>query len=232
MEYIIQILILFIFINTILKLSYWKWWQAVVFGTVCGGFILLIYPYAITQTKTQLFDFLNNARIMQDMAVLVTFESVIYLAFCFTAMRQLYGKKAKRWIKPLEWYPGLLVFPALFYVLINAVFNLSGTDFSRIAYVLAGGVFVLFPLLSWGMKYVLPEKELRMEVQFLVSLFVAVIGLICTVNGNVTYSAVDEPLNRKALLLALGIFCFFFTIGYLWNKYKWRKPPKSPSGGL
>jgi hypothetical protein len=156
------------------------------------------------------------------MAVLITFESVIYLAFCFSAMRRLYGKKAKRWIKPLEWYPGLLIFPALYYVLINAIFSLSGIDFSHIAYMLAGGVFLLFPLLSWGMKYLLPEKELRLEVQFLVSLFVAVIGLICTVNGNVTYSAVNEPLNLKVLLYALIPFLALFAAGYVWNKYKWR----------
>ena len=227
MEYIILILILFIFINTVLKISYWKWWQAAIFGLICAGFILLVYPYAIVQSKTQLAGYLNNATIMQDIAVLVTFESVIYLAFCFSAMRELYGRKPKPWLKVLNWYPGLLIFPALFYVLLTLIFNLSGTDFSTIAYLMAGAVLVLFPLLSVGIKWLLPEKELRLEVQFLVSLFVAVIGLICTVNGNVTYAAVDEPLDIKALLLALGIFFLFFIIGYYWNKYRWKIKKKN-----
>ena len=222
MEYIILILILFIFINTILKLSYWEWWQSALFGLVCGGFIVLTYPYAITQSKTQIADYLDNLQIMQDVAVLITLESAFYLAFCFSAMRQLYGKKTKHWIKSLYWYPGLLVFPALFYVLTKAVFNLSGIDFSRIAYIIAGGVFLLFPLLSRGIKWLLPEKEIRLEVQFLISLFVAGIGLICTVNGNVTYSAVNEPLNIKALIYAFILFLVFFAIGYMWSKYKWK----------
>ncbi|MDR1370377.1 MAG: hypothetical protein LBJ72_09695 [Dysgonamonadaceae bacterium] len=222
MEYIILILILFIFINTVLKLSHWKWWQGVISGLVYAGFILLAYPYAITQSKTQLADYLNNTAIMQDMAVLVTFESVIYLTFCFSAMRQLYGTKPKYQMKLLHWYPGLLVFPALFYVLINAVFGLSGVDFSLIAYVLAGGIFLLLPLLSLGIKRLLPEKELRLEVQFLVSLFVAITGLTCTVNGNVIYTAMEEPLNTNALIAALGIFLFFFGTGYVWNRIKWK----------
>jgi hypothetical protein len=222
MEYIILILILFIFINTILKLSFWKWWQSTIFGLVCAGFILLAYPYAITQSKTQLADYMNNTGIMQDMAVLITLESVIYLAFCFSAMQQLYGTKPKPWTKLLYRYSGLLIFPALFFVLTNAVFSLSGIDFSLIAYVLASGVFILIPLLSWGIKWLLPEKELRLEVQFLVSLFVAIIGLICTVNGNITYAAIDEPLNVEALLWASGIFLFFFVLGFVRNKYKWK----------
>ena len=183
---------------------------------------MLVYPYAIKQSKTQIADYLNNSGIMQDMAVLITLESVVFLAFCFSAIRQLYGVKPKRWITPLYRYPGLLVFPVLLYILTNAVFSFAGIEFSLIAYVIAGSVFVLFPLLSWGIKRLLPEKELRLEVQFLVSLFVAVIGLICTVNGNVTYSATTEPLNVKALIGALGIFLFFFVAGYLWYKYKWK----------
>jgi len=222
MEYIILILFLFIIINTILKQSYWKWWQSAILGLVCGIFIQLVYPYAINQSKSELGDYLNNTKIMQDMAVLVTLESVLYLGFCFAGLRRLYGTKPRFWMKLLDWYPGLLIFPVLFYLLTNLIFSLPGVDFRLIAYSFAGAVVVLFPLLSRGIKYFLPEKELRLEVQFLVSLFVGIIGLICTVNGNVTYEAVKEPLNVKALLVATGVFLFFFLIGYLWNKYKWR----------
>ena len=222
MEYIILILIIFIVINTILKLSYWKWWQRIIFGLACGVFILWVYPYATTQSKTQLSDYLNNTQIMQDMAVLITLESVIYITFCFSAMRQLYGRHIKRWVKPLYWYPGILIFPALFYVLTQMIFSFPGVDFSLIAYLLAGGVFVLFPLLSAGIKWLLPEKELRLEVQFLVCLFVTIIGLISTENGHMVYSPVSEPLDVKALLFAAGIFALFFSIGFGWNKIKWR----------
>ena len=222
MEYILLILIIFIFINTILKLTYWKWWQSVIFGFICGAFVLLTYPYAISQSKTELAGYLNNPKIMQDMAVLVTIESIIYIGFCFLAMQQMYGRRIKRWVKPLYWYPGILVLPALFYILTNTIFSFPGTSFTTITYTLAALVAVLFPLLSIGMRWLLPEKELRLEVQFLISLFVTIIGLMSTENGNTVYSAISEPLDIKALLIALGAFLFFFVIGYGWSKIKWR----------
>ncbi len=123
---------------------------------------------------------------------------------------------------PLYGYPSLLIFPVLFYILTQLIFSMPGTDFSTISYVMAGAVFAGLPLLSYVIKKLYPENELRLEVHFLVSLFVCIIGLISTVNGNVTYAAVKEPLNIKTLALASGLFILMFTLGFVWNKYKWR----------
>lgn len=37
MQLIISVLILFILINCVLKLSFWRIWQAALFGAVCGA---------------------------------------------------------------------------------------------------------------------------------------------------------------------------------------------------
>ena len=221
MELIIQILMLFILINCILKLSFWKPWQTVIFGIVCALFIIWTCQFAILQSKTQLSDYLRNTRVMQDSAVLITIESAIYFAFCFAALREMFGKKTKKWVQPLYWYPGLLIFPVLFYLLTQIIFAMPGTDFNTISYLLGGGVLIGLPALSYLVKYLYPEKELRLEVHFLVSLFVCTIGLITTVNGNVTYAAVEEPLNIKALLLSLLLFVVTFSAGFIWNRIKW-----------
>lgn len=221
MELIIQILMLFIIINCIIKLSFWKPWQAAVFSLIGAVFVIWGCQYAIMQSKTQLADYLKNTKIMQDSAVLITIESAICFAFCFAALRNMFGKKIKRWVQPLYWYPSLLLFPVLFYILTQIIFAMPGTDFTTISYLLAAGVFIGLPALSYLVRYLYPEKELRLEVYFLVSLFVCIIGLITTVNGNVTYAAVKEPLNVKALLLSLGLFAGAFLIGYAWNKIKW-----------
>ncbi|MFR7824800.1 MAG: hypothetical protein ACLU30_17610 [Odoribacter splanchnicus] len=49
MELVISILILFILVNCLLKLSFWKGWQAALFGLICGIFITATYPVAILQ---------------------------------------------------------------------------------------------------------------------------------------------------------------------------------------
>jgi len=226
MELIIQILMLFILINCILKLSFWKPWQAAIFSLICAAFVIWTCQFAILQSKTQIADYLTNTKVMQDAAVLITIESTICFAFCFAALRDMFGKKVKRWIEPLYWYPSLLIFPVLFYSLTQMIFAMPGTDFNTISYLLGGGVLIGLPALSYLIKCLYPEKELRLEVYFLVSLFVCVIGLITTVNGNVTYAAVEEPLNVKALLLSLGLFAVTFLLGYLWNKAKWAKRQK------
>lgn len=222
MEYIIQLLTLFIIINCAIKLTFWKTWQVIIFSVICASFIILSYPYAINQSKTQITGYLDNARIMQDITVLVTIESVICFAFCFAALRQLYGRHTKRWVKPLYWYPSLLIFPALFYLLTHTIFSMAGTSFTTITYSMAAAILFLIPLLVLGIRWLLPEKELRLEVHFLVSLFVSIIGLISTVNGNIVYETAKEPFNLKALLLSLTLFISFFIAGYLFNKYKWR----------
>lgn len=221
MELIIQILILFIFINCIIKLSFWKLWQALLFSSICAVFIIGMCQFAISQSKTQLLDYLSNVKILQDAAVLITIESAICFAFCFASLQDMFGKKKKSWLKSLYWYPSLLIFPVLFYLLTELIFISPGISFTKTSYYLAMATCIGIPLLSYIVKKILPEEELRLEVYFLVSLFVCIIGLITTVNGNVVYVATEEPIHFKALLLSLGLFAMAFIAGYLWDKFKW-----------
>lgn len=212
---------LFIGMNCVLKVSFWKWWQAGLFGVVCSVFVALTYPYAILQSKTQIADYLRNTVALQDMAVVITIESVICFAYCVAVLRGWFGQREKWWVKPLKWYPSLLIFPVLFYLQTELVFTFSGVSFTVLSYGFAVAVVVLLPLLCAFFRYLLPEKDLRLEVHFLVSLFVCVIGLLTTVNGNVTYRAVKEPTNWKALAVAFGLFAVCFLVGLVWNKFKW-----------
>ena len=212
---------LFIVMNCVLKVSFWKWWQAALFGVVCGVFVAATYPYAILQSKTQIADYLGNTVALQDMAVIITIESVICFAYCVAVLRGWFGQREKWWVKPLKWYPSLLIFPVLFYLQTELIFSFSGVSFTALSYGLAVAVAVLLPLLCAFFRYLLPEKDLRLEVHFLVSLFVCIIGLLTTVNGNVTYQAVEEPTNWKALAVSFGLFLILFLIGMVWNKLKW-----------
>jgi hypothetical protein len=223
MEYIIQILILFILIACLLKLSFWKFWQVALFGLLCAIFVIITCQLAVLQSKTQLVDFFENVKIRQDAAVLITIESALCIAFCFAELRTMFGiKKEKRWKPLLYWYPGLLVFPVLFYLQTQLIFAMPGSPFTVLSHALAGAVCSVLPLLSFLLKRLCPEKELRLEIYFLVNLFVCLIGLITTVNGNTTYAAVKEPFNIKAILLSFGFFTVFFVAGILLNKIKYK----------
>lgn len=223
MEIIIHILMLFIFITSVIKISFWKPKEVFIFSMICTLFILLTYNYATLQSKTQISDFLQDTKKMQNMAVLVTIESLIMFTFAFSALKKFFGEKVNKWIFPvLKCFPSLLVFGVLFYSLTQAIFVFSGISFALIAYVFAGMIFIAFPLLSYLIKLLIPEEELRYEMHFFVSLIVSILGLLATVNGEVTYRAVEQQLNTNMLLIAFSVFAILFLGGYSWNKLKWR----------
>lgn len=219
MEIIISILVLFIVVNCILKLSFWRGWQAAVFGLVCGVYVAATYPYAILQSKTQLADYLENTVALKNMAVIVTLESVVCFAYCIAVLQG--ARRQQWWMRLLKWYPSLLLFPVLFYLQTELIFGFPGADFTTISYVFAGAVVVLVPLLRLFFLRLLPEGEMRLEIHFLASLFVCIIGLLTTVNGDVTYAAVREPMNWKALGFAFGLFLALFLAGVGWGRIKW-----------
>ncbi|MDR2475028.1 MAG: hypothetical protein LBD45_04140 [Bacteroidales bacterium] len=224
MQYILQILILFILTGSLLKVSFWKFWQTAVFGLLSAGFVVLTCQWAILQSKTQLADFLGNTTIMQNAAVLITLESVLGIAFCFSQLRAMFGvQKAKWWKRLLNGYPCLLLFPVLFYLQTQLIFALPGVDFMVLSYTLAAMVWVVLPLGARGIAYLIPEKELRMEVFFLVNLFVCILGLIATVNGNVIYSAVkgSDKASIAHILPILAVCIVFFIVGIIVNKMKY-----------
>ena len=99
MELVISILILFILVNCLLKLSFWKGWQAALFGLICGIFITATYPVAILQSKTQLADYLQNTVALQNMAVIITLEAVVCFAYCVAVLRGWFGQQEKWWVK-------------------------------------------------------------------------------------------------------------------------------------
>ena len=77
------------------------------------------------------------------------------------------------------------------------------------------------PALAKAVTYFVPEKDLRLEIHFLISLFVCILGLLTTVNGKTVYAAADEPVNWNAVILALSLFVILFIVGYVWSQIKY-----------
>ena len=221
MQIIISILLLFIIVNCLLKLSFLTKWQVALFGVVCGIFVVLTYPYATEQSKTELEAFMMSPAVLKNMAVLITLESVLFFSFIMAVLQGEMGTGEKWWNKLLKWYPSLLIFPVLFFIQTELIFALPGVEFTTVSYGFAAAVTVLIPALCGLFYYLFPERELRLETHFLVTLFVCIIGLLMTVNGEVTYQASGQPTDWRAIGVALSLFVLFFVIGVAGNKFKW-----------
>ena len=218
---VIAILTVFIMLNVVLKLSFWKLWQHTLFAAVCFLFVWLATDFASEQSQVTLQTMLSDPKVLGNITVLLTVETAVCMAYCFTSLRTLFKGKESRWHKVLLWYPNLLIFPALFYVLTQAIFYYTGVSFEHIAFWIGASVVVFIILGSLGLQKLLPEKDLRLELHFLVSLLITLLGLIGTANGQILYVPQSEPINLKVLG---GIFTFFialFGIGFGFSKLYW-----------
>ena len=101
----------------------------------------------------------------------------------------------------LKYFPGLLVFPVLFSVLVMTIFLLPGVSFQVVAWVLAVVLLVLMPVFTYGLRWLLAERPIRLELLFLVEVLLGLMGIIGTVNGRTAVAG----FNSFDALSLLGV---------------------------
>ncbi len=171
MDTIVWILILLTAFNFLLKQTFWKPVAVGAAAGIAASFVILMWPYAIEQSKTQIADWLSDNQLMLDTSVVLTLEIVLQMAFCLLAVHVAnYSPVKKRMMlayRLLYWFPGVLIIPVLFFGLTQAVFSFPGVSFKLIAWFFGAFVFVIIPLGRWLIKWLLPEEDLRLELFFL-----------------------------------------------------------------
>ena len=217
METVVWVMILLVCFNFVLKQTYCKVWMVAVLSVFCALFVALTWQWAIEQSKSQLQDWLNNPALMLDTAVILSIEVIIQMAYCILAAHLMNtGKVSRRTLfiyKLLRWFPGLLIFPVLFHLETMCMFWLTGMEFTTIAYGLSVMVLIAIPVLTWGIKWLIPEKDLRVEVFFLSNALIAVLGVIATVNGRTAVAGVSE-VNWDALGGMVGLMLLGGIVGF------------------
>lgn len=208
MDTVVFGMMLLVCFNYILKQTYRKIYFVAFSAAVCALFVGLMWPYAIEQSKTQISDWLENSSLMLDIAVILTLEVVLQMAFCILAANIQTSGKVKPpilWLyRFLRWFPGVLIFPVLFSLLVAIIFALPGVSFSYVAWSLAGVITFIIPMGSWLLRWLLPEKEIRLEILFLSNALIALLGIIATVNGQTAVAGISE-LDWMAFM-GVGVF--------------------------
>ncbi len=166
METLIYILILFVILSALLKLSFWRWWQAAIYSaTIALTTVLLFGNWAVEQSKTQLADYLQNSAALNNMAMVITLETIA--TYRFTA------------------FPPLLLFPVSFYLLTQIIFANPGTSFEPSTGVVALTLGIGLPLLARAVCWLLPEREFRRELLIILTTLLCVLGLLSTQSGKI-----------------------------------------------
>ena len=218
---LIALLIIFIFFNTLLKLSYWRLWQVALWTGVLVAFLWGSYDFASEQSQTTLSQWLASPKILSNMAVLVTIESAIGLLFAFIALRDYYQNRQSKALRVLLAFPGLLLFPCLIYVLAQAFFFFSGADFAMTTLYACLALFALMLLGAKGLTILLPEKDLRLEVHLLISILIILLGLTATASTQIIYIPKSEPIDFVLLGKVFLFFLSLFALGFATSKAYW-----------
>lgn len=215
MEAVISVMIVLVCVNYVLKQTYRKFHFVVMSAAICALSVGMTWQYAIEQSKSRISDWLANSALMLDIAVILTIEVTIQMAFCIVAARIQTSGREKRgviWMyRVLRWFPGIMIYPVLFGLLVATIFALPGVSFPLVAWGLATVVAVVIVLGSIGLKRLLPEKEIRLEMLFLSNALTAILGIVGTVNGSTAVAGRSEvewtALGGVTALVAVGLLC-------------------------
>lgn len=213
METVVLVMMTVVCFNYLLKQTWRKPFFVALSAVVCALFVGLAWPWAIEQSKNRIAGWLADSALMLDLAVLLTLEVALQMAFCIVAAHIHSAGRVKPSVvwayRLLRWFPGLLIYPVLFSLLVAAIFALPGVSFPLTAWSLAAVVAAVIPLGRWALKHLLPEKEIRLELLFLTNALIAILGIIATVNGRTAVAgitSVDWPsLGGVMAFVAVGL---------------------------
>ena len=229
METVVFVLMILVCFSFMLKQTYRKNRSVAVIAVVCALFTGLMWPYAIEQSKTQIADWLADTALMLDTAVLLTLEVILQMTFCMLAAHvQTSGPLRKRtlWMyRALRWFPGILIFPVLFSALVALIFAFPGVSFSLLSWSMAAGILILIPAGTWLLRRVMPEKDVRLELLFLVNALIAVLGVVATVNGRTAVAGISGA-DWSALAALIVIVVLRALAGFVAYRIKLKKKAK------
>lgn len=183
MNYVIPILAIFITLSFLLKVGFYPRRGTWLAALCCAIFVLLITPWATEQSRTAMAAFFASRKKMLDVSVCITLEATILITFCFDCFSGMRTRDTafKRIVTCLlHLYPGLLIGGVLCYVLVELLFSFPGMDFNTLSWVTATATFLLIGGGSRLLQILLGDKALRLEILFIVNIFIVVLSIIAT----------------------------------------------------
>ena len=230
METVVVVLMIMVCFNYLLKQTYRKTYFILFSAAVAAVFVGMTWPYAIEQTKIQITDWLNNPELMRDTAVILSFDVILHMAYCMLAVHVMTSGRLKSrtllFYRILRWFPGIMVYPVLFSFLVAAIFSFPGYPFQGISWTLGAVVFAAVPLGTFGLRRLLPEKELRLELMFLCNALIAILGVISTVNGQTAVngqSEIEWSALAGIILLIIGGGASGMVLRNIYYRIKFKK---------
>ena len=223
METLVLVMMILVCFSFVLKQTFHGVKEIMIISVLIAFFVGMAWPFAIEQSKTQIAAWISDQKLMLDMAVLLSIDVALTMLFCVDHVDLNTSEYVSRrkWIFyiALKFFPGLLIFPVLFSLLVMLIFMLPGMSFQVLAWTLAVVLLTLTPVLTYGLRWLLPERPIRLELLFLVEVLLGLMGIIGTVNGRTAVAGINS-FDALSLLGVIAIVIVGMAIG--WGIYRIR----------
>ena len=221
METLVLVMMILVCFSFVLKQTFHGVKEIMIISVLIAFFVGMAWPLAIEQSKTQIAAWIADQKLMLDMAVLLSVDVALTMLFCVhhVDLKTSEYVSRRKWMFFifLKYFPGLLIFPVLFSLLVMTIFLLPGMSFQVVAWVLAVVLLVLTPALTYGLRWLLPERPIRLELLFLVEVLLGLMGIIGTVNGRTAVAGINS-FDALSLLSVIAIVIVGMMIG--WGVYR------------
>ncbi len=223
MQTFIIILLILAFLSFVLQLTLFEQDRtAIVFCIVAAVGIYFMYPFAIEQSYSKFQQLMQNQHKLSNIMVVQIIECLLGLLFSIFLIRMFYGEKVNKVFKYFKFFPGIIIFPALFYAESAIFLNVTGVDFKILAIIVAVVLPATIFLINKSLKYLVPEYDLRLELKFMLHILQLIVAVIISIRifRLPTTNLVSE-FYIKQLLAFFGVVLLFGILGFFrYNRKK------------
>lgn len=219
METVIVLIMFLVGLTFVLKLTFMPRWLASAECCLLALAAAGSMDIAITQSKTQIQEWLASQELMLGTAVIITVDVAMQIAFCIVMAGRTRSVRERVVRFVLMAVPGLLVVPVVFACLVEMFFLFTGIGFDTVTYAFATILFIVMMLAACGMKWLLPAGGQRLELIFCLNCIIAMLGIVATVNGRTAATGVDST-DITALGAVTALTATTALAGYIIYKHK------------
>ncbi|MCU4155534.1 hypothetical protein J1N10_06070 [Carboxylicivirga sp. A043] len=191
---------------------------------VVALFVYFMHHLAIDQSYKTFRATLTNSSVMMDFTVLQVIEAVGGLLVSIFLIRAHYNEPVKKFFRYSIYLPGIIIFPALFYLESIFFLQVHGIDFKSVALIVAIIAMVVLYILGWGFKALIPEFDLQLEMKFIVHLLQLIGGIILSVVMlRLPIHSAGQELSALPMLVLLFVALGGIISGLFWYRIKLKR---------
>ncbi len=224
MHTLIIILFVLVFLSLVIQLSLiHQKYSTVVFYILSSVILYFLYPFAIEQSYSKFKSLTQNVQTVSNFMVVQIIECLLGILFSIFLIKIFYNERVHKFFKYFIFFPGLIIFPAIFYAESAIFLNVSGMNFQLLAVIIAISLPAIIIGLKIMIKVLIPEYDLRLELKFILHILQLLTAIVISINiFKLPTANIESDFHISQLLVFFGLVFIFGIVGLVRYNRKFR----------